>query len=246
MSEIGAAISSRGLAMTDSFVRLAYRMQVASGGVQYDPTMAGTIGQAGELFAAAGWVAWPLAVVSVVSVALCIERTFFFFSLRKGMSHSRVTRIAAALRSSDESALARQSGEGLLGQFVLALLDESSGGTLGESSVLAAAENVRPRLERYLSFLSTVVTAAPMLGILGTVTGIIKSFGLLGNAEQVTDPAAMAVGISEALYTTAFGLVIALVVLFPYNHFRKSADRALGVLETIAAAALESGDSKTA
>ena len=79
-----------------------------------------------------------------------------------------------------------------------------------------------------------------MLGILGTVTGIIKSFGLLGNAEQVTDPAAMAVGISEALYTTAFGLIIALVVLFPYNHFRRSADRAMGVFETIGAAALES------
>ena len=78
-----------------------------------------------------------------------------------------------------------------------------------------------------------------MLGILGTVTGIIKSFGLLGSAERVTDTAAMAVGISEALYTTAFGLVIALVVLFPYNHFRKATDRALGVLETVGAAAVE-------
>jgi len=203
--------------------------------------MAGTIGNAGELFAAAGWVAWPLAAVSVVSVALCIERAFFFLSLRKGMAPGRVSRIAAALRSSDESALARQTGDGVLGQFVSAMLDESAGGPMGESSVLAAAESVRPRLERYLSFLSTVVTAAPMLGILGTVTGIIKSFGLLGSAEQVTDPAAMAVGISEALYTTAFGLVVALVVLFPYNHFRRSADRALGVFETIGAAALESG-----
>ena len=203
--------------------------------------MAGTIEQAGELFAAAGWVAWPLAIVSVVSVALCFERAFFFASLRRGMDQARVSRIASALRSADESALARESGTGMLGQFVSVMLDESKSGTIGESSVLAAAESVRPKLERYLSFLSTVVTAAPMLGILGTVTGIIKSFGLLGSAEQVTDPAAMAVGISEALYTTAFGLVIALVVLFPYNHFRRSGDRALGVLETIGAAALESG-----
>ncbi|PHQ81436.1 MAG: hypothetical protein COB69_04210 [Phycisphaera sp.] len=202
--------------------------------------MAGTIEQAGELFAAAGWVAWPLAVVSVVSVALCFERALFFITLGRGMDQSRVSRIASALRSSDESALARESGTGLLGQFVSVMLDESAAGAIGESSVIAAAESVRPKLERYLSFLSTVVTAAPMLGILGTVTGIIKSFGLLGNAEQVTDPAAMAVGISEALYTTAFGLVIALVVLFPYNHFRRSADRALGVFETIGAAALES------
>ncbi len=205
--------------------------------------MGETIQQAGELFTAAGWVAWPLTALSMVSFALCLERLLYFSRVRRNLSAERIRKVADALRASDESALARQAGAGLLGHFVSSILDNSNGGRIAESAVLAGGESVRPGLERYLPFLSTTITAAPMLGILGTVTGIIKSFGLLGNAEQVTDPAAMAVGISEALYTTAFGLVIALVVLFPYNYFRRSADRALGVLETIGAAALESNGS---
>ncbi|MEO0630857.1 MAG: MotA/TolQ/ExbB proton channel family protein, partial [Planctomycetota bacterium] len=70
---------------------------------------------------------------------------------------------------------------------------------------------------------------------------IIQSFGLLGSAEVARDTTAMAAGISEALYTTAFGLVIALVVLFPYNAFRGAADGALATLETLGAAAIEGG-----
>lgn len=204
--------------------------------------MGEAMSQAGEMFRAAGWVAWPLALLSVIALGLCLERMIYFMSVRRSLAADRVTRTVAALRTSDEAALARQTGPGVLGRFVAVVLDSSPKGRITESAVLAGAESVRPALERYLTFLSTTITAAPMLGILGTVTGIIKSFGLLGSAEQVTDPAAMAVGISEALYTTAFGLVIALVVLFPYNHFRRSADRALGVLETVAAAALEGQD----
>ncbi len=207
--------------------------------------MAGAIQHAGEFFQASGWVAWPLSALSVVSLALCLERAIYFASLRKALRADRVRLISQALRTNNEVLLARQSGSGLLGRFVSALLESSAQGQIAESHVFAAAESVRPQLERYLSFLSTAITAAPMLGILGTVTGIIKSFGLLGSAERVTDTAAMAVGISEALYTTAFGLVIALGVLFPYNHFRKSADRALGVLETVGAAATESSKGRS-
>ena len=187
--------------------------------------MAGAIQQASEFFHASGWVAWPLSALSVVSLALCLERAIYFAALRKSLKPERVRLVSQALRTNNETILARESGSGLLGRFVSALLDGSTQGPVGESTILAAAESVRPSLERYLSFLSTAITAAPMLGILGTVTGIIKSFGLLGSAERVTD--------------TAFGLVIALVVLFPYNHFRKATDRALGVLETVGAAAVE-------
>ncbi|HED54569.1 MAG TPA: MotA/TolQ/ExbB proton channel family protein [Phycisphaerales bacterium] len=206
--------------------------------------MAGTIEQAVEMFRATGWVAWPLSVLSVVAIGLCFERAIFFASLRKSMKPERIAALASALRRNDERSLARRDGDGILGVFVSTLIEAGGrGGSVGESAVMLAGETVRPRLERFLPFLSTTITAAPMLGILGTVTGIIKSFGLLGSAERVADPATMAVGISEALYTTAFGLVIALVVLFPYNAFRRSADRALGALEAMGAAAMESGES---
>ena len=91
-----------------------------------------------------------------------------------------------------------------------------------------------------------VRTAAPMLGILGTVTGIIRSFAAVGaqaaggaGAEGPTDPTLVADGIAQALYTTAFGLLIAIVTLFPYVIFRARIDRALGRLELLAAAGME-------
>ncbi|MEO1584959.1 MAG: MotA/TolQ/ExbB proton channel family protein [Planctomycetota bacterium] len=191
-----------------------------------------------ELFDSAGWVAWPLLAMSVVSLALCIERLVFFIGLRRELSSSRVAAAVRAARASRSSA-AGPTAPGVLGEFVRSMHGAASGVSVGEAAVLAGAAAVRPRLFRFLPTLSTVITAAPMLGILGTVTGIIESFGLLGSAEAVRDTTAMAAGISEALYTTAFGLTIALVVLFPYNAFRGSADRALEIIETVGAAAIE-------
>lgn len=207
--------------------------------------MAGVIQQSVEIFRACGPVGWPLALLSVVSFGLCLERAIYFASLKRAMRPERIRAVAQALRTSNETALARESHDDALGRFVGALLDGSSQSPIAESTVMAAAESVRPGIERYLQFLTTAITAGPMLGILGTVTGIIKSFGLLGSTDRVADTASMAVGISEALYTTVFGLVIALGVLFPYNHFRRSADRALGMLETVGAAAIESSRNRS-
>jgi biopolymer transport protein ExbB len=200
--------------------------------------MSDWMSRAREIFDAAGWVGWPLLGLSVAAVAMCIERAVFFVQLRGQLRSGTVARVVSALRS---GAPDRRSAmpPGLAGEFVRAMVDASGGHGVGDSAVLAAGERCRARLERFLPALSTVITAAPMLGILGTVTGIIDSFGLLGSAEAVRDTTAMAAGISEALYTTAFGLVIALVALFPYNIFRERADRALAVLEAIGSAALE-------
>ncbi len=194
--------------------------------------------RAGEIFGAAGWVGWPLLVMSVVAVALCLERAVFFIQLRRQLRADRIALLVRSLSANTQNA-PRVAAGGLVGDFVESLFASAGAGAVQDAAVLAAGGVVRPRLERFLPTLSTVITAAPMLGILGTVTGIIQSFGLLGSAEVARDTTAMAAGISEALYTTAFGLVIALVVLFPYNAFRTAADRALATLETIGAAAIE-------
>ena len=86
--------------------------------------------------------------------------------------------------------------------------------------------------------LSTIITAAPMLGILGTVLGIIASFQVLAEQTAVTDPARVSQGIAEALVTTAAGLLIAVVTLFPYNALRAQVDRTLSRIESLAASAL--------
>ena len=73
------------------------------------------------------------------------------------------------------------------------------------------------RTARGLAFVSTIITAEPLLGILGTVTGIMQTFGALNAAGDVANPLAATAGIGEALITTAAGLVASLVLLFPYN-----------------------------
>lgn len=77
---------------------------------------------------------------------------------------------------------------------------------------------------RGLAFVSTIITAEPMLGILGTVTGIIQTFNQLSGADGVANPMAATAGIGEALITTAGGLIAALILLFPYNVLANKAE----------------------
>ena len=198
--------------------------------------------QAIEIFEAAGWVAWPLLALSVLCVAICLERWVFFLVTRREFSADRVLPLVAGLRRGAEHRARLRTGSGIVGLFVDRMDTAAGSDPVTESAVLAAAEACRPKLERYLSLVSTAITAAPMLGILGTVTGIIQSFGILGDAQTVRDTTAMAAGISEALYTTAFGLALALVLLLPYNAFRASANRFMGALETLGVAAIEGGE----
>ena len=95
-------------------------------------------------------------------------------------------------------------------------------------------------------WLDTVITAAPLLGILGTVVGIIQSFRLLGEQQTLTDPREVAGGIAAALLTTALGLIVALMTLFPYMIFRSQVGRALGRLESIIAAAQQGATAEQA
>ena len=82
------------------------------------------------------------------------------------------------------------------------------------------------RSDRGLVVVSTIITAEPMLGILGTVTGIIRTFGAMQGAEGVVNPISATAGIGEALITTAAGLIASLVILFPYNIIAAMIDKA--------------------
>jgi len=85
-------------------------------------------------------------------------------------------------------------------------------------AILDAANLEVPKMERYLSTLGTVAYIAPMLGLLGTVTGNIRAFGVMGGFGNVGDPALLAQGISEALLTTAFGLIVCIPATIFYNY----------------------------
>ena len=89
-----------------------------------------------------------------------------------------------------------------------------------DAAATDAVERQRPKLERFMPTLGTIITAAPMLGILGTVLGIIGAFDLLGEQPGDMKLEAISGKIAEALITTVAGLIIALIVLFPSNAFR--------------------------
>lgn len=208
----------------------------------------GFLQTAREIFAAGGWVMWPLLALSVISVAVICERLIFWMMVDRPGRIRWLADLADELRRGDvaaaRSALAADGSP--YARVVRTLLRRG----VSEPAAMEAIEQHRGPLERFSALLSTVITAAPLLGILGTVTGIIQSFRLLGAASDpsglpVSDPALVATGIAEALVTTAFGLIVAMVVLFPYVLFRAWADRALGRLESLAAAAVHGAAHQT-
>jgi biopolymer transport protein ExbB len=193
--------------------------------------------QLAALFQRGGWVMLPLVVLSVISVALVVERAWFWLVHHRPGRLRHLQGVTEALRRGDRSTAARLSSRDhtAYGDVIRQLLDQGA----SEAIAIESVETVRPSFDRFMILLSTIITAAPMLGILGTVIGIIKSFQLLGDQAALSDPRAVSIGIAEALITTAAGLVVALLTLFPYMVFRGQADRAIGRLESIIAAAQE-------
>jgi len=181
-----------------------------------------------------GPVMWPLLGVSVVTLAIVMERSWYWLRAHGPGLDAMLKRLAACLRERrwDEARrLAEQRG-GLYGEVVLDLLD--GGG--GADAAMEAWARRRPSVERFMPLLSTVITGAPMLGILGTVIGIIWSFDLLSQAGS-PEPESVSRGIGAALWSTAAGLVVALVALVPYNLYRAQVDAAASRVEVLAAAA---------
>jgi biopolymer transport protein ExbB len=181
-----------------------------------------------SIIQAAGWPIWPLILCSIVALALIIERCW---TLRE--------RVVAPGNLLDEVlAITRTS---LPGQDVVSKLAKSSelGSVLaaGMRSVMVEPRITEPevrqsleiagraavhRIERYLNTLGTIAAAAPLLGLLGTVVGMIEIFG--SQSPTGTNPQMLAHGISVALYNTAFGLIIAIPALMFYRYFRGRVD----------------------
>lgn len=188
-----------------------------------------------------GYVMIPLFILSVLSVALILERCWFWFLVGGRGSIARLTKLNNCFRKGDAAAaknMLKHDGSPY-GEIANALLEDGP----SDAVAMGAVEAQRPRIDRFMVALSTIITASPLLGILGTVIGIIQSFKLLGAQEVLTDPSDVAGGIAAALLTTAFGLIIALFTLFPYMLFRGWSSRAIGRIEAMIAAA-QQGDLK--
>jgi biopolymer transport protein ExbB len=184
-----------------------------------------------SIIQAAGWPIWPLIACSVVALALIIER----------LLQLRASRVAPATLIDEVMGVTRSSLPG--NDVVVKLADNSVlGGVLaaGLHSVIAEPRITEPALrqsfenagrkavhglERYLNALGTIAAAAPLLGLLGTVVGMIEIFGSQAPGGSTGgNPQALAHGISVALYNTAFGLIVAIPALMFYRYFRGRVD----------------------
>ncbi len=192
------------------------------------------------LMSRGGVVMWPLLVLSIIAVTLIIERTWFFFSTNGSARRERTDQLARMLRAGEDEQAKSQANRdrSIYGDAVSRLLLEQR----SESAAVDAVEAQRTKLERFLPMLSTIITAAPMLGILGTVIGIIGAFNELSGNRADLDLSDLGGDIGQALITTAAGITVALVTLLPYNLFRAQADRSLSRLESLVAAALSKGE----
>jgi biopolymer transport protein ExbB len=182
-----------------------------------------------------GYVMVPLLIVSILSVALILERCWFWILVGGRGSFARLDILNGAFLRGDTETVQKmiKRDSSPYGAIAKAMSEHGP----SDAVAMGAVEAQRPRIDRYMVALSTIVTAAPLLGILGTVIGIIDSFKLLGAESVLTDPSDVAGGIAAALLTTAFGLIIALVTLFPYMLFRGWSARAFGRIEAMIAAA---------
>ncbi|MCC6908041.1 MAG: MotA/TolQ/ExbB proton channel family protein [Phycisphaerales bacterium] len=178
-----------------------------------------------------GPVMYPLLACSLVSVTITLERAIFWSRERRSRDSALLDQLAELL-ARGEVARAQQASEGSRDPIVRVLRFglEHRHDSLEAALKLAANEEIR-RMRRYLKIHDTIVTLAPLLGILGTVLGIITSFDVMGSAG-VDNPIAVTGGIAEALLTTAVGLVVAMLSLIPYNWFSARLDEEVSVLES--------------
>jgi len=173
---------------------------------------------------------WPLAVLSLLGMTIVIERAIFWIRVSLGRDRQTLIGFLDLVDSGDYGGAA-EAAQGSR-DYVVQVLHSGlvhRNYSLDNALEMAAADRVQ-KMSRLLPVLDTIITMAPLLGILGTVLGIIQSFDLLG-AAGVETPQAVTKGISQALITTAAGLTVALVVLVPFNYFQVRTERSVAELE---------------
>ncbi len=177
-----------------------------------------------SIIQAAGWPIWPLIVASIVALALIFER---LWSLRQAVvaPAGMVDQVLAEFRQTGptQELLKKTAARGPLGRILAAgLANVKAPRPVMKEAIEEVGRVVTHDLERFLTSLGTIAAAAPLLGLLGTVIGMIEIFGSQGASGS--NPIQLARGISIALYNTALGLIVAIPSLMFYRYFRAKVD----------------------
>ncbi len=173
---------------------------------------------------AAGWPIWFLIFSSIIATGLISERLLYLRSSRIAPT-ALLDEVVNELRQRgvSDAMLAKLAGHSPLGGiFAAGLKNIKSTPEIMKESIEEAGRAATHKLERYLTTLGTIASISPLLGLFGTVVGMIEIFG--SQTAAGNNPAILAHGISVALYNTAFGLIVAVPSMIFYRHFRAKSD----------------------
>jgi biopolymer transport protein ExbB len=178
-----------------------------------------------ELFVSGGPVMVPLLACSLVALTVVIERAIFWVALSRRSDTALLNEVMGLCESGDWEAVRLKTAgarDYVIKIIIIGILHRDFSMTKAMES--AAADQIK-RMRRFMGVLDTMITVAPLLGIFGTVIGIIQSFEALG-ATGIDRPVAVTAGIAQALITTAAGLGIAILSVIPYNFFDSLCEQA--------------------
>lgn len=169
---------------------------------------------------------WPILALSVITLAVIFERLLFLVEITRNRKRKWVTQFLELVgqeRYEEALALARKSKD-----YVLKVLEEGLKHREGslEDALLEAASSQLERFNKGLVVLDTAVTLGPLLGLLGTVTGMMHAFSIVGGGEIAGKQAAITGGVAESLIAVSFGLAVAIVAIIPLNFFNARMERA--------------------
>lgn len=176
---------------------------------------------------------YPLLVCSFVSLTVIIERAIFWMVLSRHRKKDIVFNILDLAREGNWKGIkniASGSKNYIVRILIAGIVHREF--SMGRAMEAAASDEVK-KMRRFMTILDTIITVAPLLGILGTVIGIITSFEVLGNMG-IGDPRAVTGGIAQALVSTAAGLTISICTLFPFNYFSSKIEYAALAIEKYA------------
>ena len=186
-----------------------------------------------SILLSAGWPIWPLLIISIIGLAIVIERSWYLRQVHIFPTGSLESAFTLANQLVSQKTLANEQITQLAelspaSPLLACVLREKSSGNNAQSALeelQATAQTTWLKFDRYLGALATIATVAPLLGLFGTVVGMIEIFGSQGAINGAGSPQQLAHGISVALYNTAFGLLIAIPALAAWRALRAIANQ---------------------
>ena len=186
-----------------------------------------------DVFLKGGPIMYPLLVCSIIALTVIIERIIFWIVEDHRSDQALVNDVLSLAEKGNWEGVRKRIGDSrdfIIRILVAGILHREF--SMAKAMETAAADEI-DRMRRHLPILDTIITISPLLGIFGTVIGIILSFEILGNAG-IEEPQAVTAGIAQALITTASGLGIAILSVFPFNYFNSRAEKAAASIEKYA------------